>query len=148
MFEYRGFLDRPARDTLGLDDVLRGFDQLFREFDRDVPLTSFGTVPAQLSEEDDRFVLKAEVPGISDKDVHVDLHDGALTITAERPVEVPAGYTARRRERSALKFSRTYILGDRVDPEKTTAEIKDGVLTVSLGKAANQKKKSIAVKVS
>jgi len=148
MFEYRNFLDRPARDALGLDEVLRGFDQLFREFDRDVPLTSFGAVPAQLTEEDERFVLKAEVPGLTDKDVKVDLHDGALTITAERPVEVPEGYAARRRERSALKFSRTYILGDRVDPEKTTAEIKDGVLTVSLAKAANQKKKSIPVKVS
>ncbi len=148
MFEYRGMLERPARDAFGWEGVFRGFDQLLREFERDSTLTSFGAVPAEVTEEGERFVLKLEVPGIPDKDVHVEFHDGVLTVSAERPVEAPAGYKALRRERSAVRFSRSYVFGDHVDPEKTTAELKDGVLTVGLGKSQKVQKKNIPVRVS
>ncbi|HVW27675.1 MAG TPA: Hsp20/alpha crystallin family protein [Polyangiaceae bacterium] len=148
MFEYRGVLDRPSRDALGWEGVFRGFDQLFREFERDLPLTSFGAVPAEVTEESERFVLKLEVPGLAEKDVHVEFHDGVLTISAERTVDAPQGYKTLRRERSALRFSRSYGFGDHVDPEKTTAELKDGVLTVGLGKSQKVQKKSIPVRVS
>ena len=148
MFEYRGLLDRPSRDAFGWDDMLRGFDQLFREFDRELPLTSFGAVPAEVREEPERFVLKVEIPGVADQDVHVELHDGVLTVSAERPADAPQGYKALRRERSALRFSRSYGFGDNVDPEKITAELRDGVLTVGLGKSQKVQKKSIPVRVS
>jgi HSP20 family protein len=146
MFEYRSLFDR--RDPLGWEDLFRGFDQIVREFDRDLPLTSFGSAPAELTEEDGRFVLKVEVPGVPEKDIHVDLNQGVLTVSAERKVEAPAGYNVRRRERSDMRFSRSYALGDRVDPEQTTAEVKDGVLTVSLAKSTKAQKKSITVKAS
>jgi HSP20 family protein len=148
MFEYRGPSDRSHRDPLGWDDLFRGFDVLFREIDRDAPLSSFGRAASAMREEAERFVLDVEVPGLTDKDVKVDLHDGVLTVTAARTVEPPPAYTALRRERSAVRFSRSFTLGDRVDAEKTTAEIKDGVLTVGIGKAAGVQKKSIPVKVS
>jgi len=148
MFEYRGLLDRPRQDLFAWGDLLRGFDQIFRELDQEGPITSFGHVPSQLTEEDERFVLKVEVPGLTEKDVHVVLEGGILTVSAERSVEPPEGYTVRRRERSALRFSRSFALGDRVDPEKTTAEIKDGVLTVGIAKSSRVQKKSIPVKVS
>lgn len=148
MFEYRGLLDRPSREALGWEGVFRGFDQLFRELERDVPLTSFGTVPAELTEEAERFVLNVEIPGIADKDVHVELHDGVLTVSAERTTDVPQGYKPLRRERTGMRFSRSYGFGDHVDPEKITAELKDGVLTVGLGKSQKGQKKSIPVRVS
>ena len=148
MFDYRSFLDRGVRGPVGWDEVFRGFDHLFREFERDLPLTSFGSVPAEITEEADRFVLRVEVPGIAEKDVHIELHDGVLTVSAERHPEAPAGYTARRRERAALRFSRSYALGDQVDAEKTTAELKDGVLTLTLGKSARTQKKQIPVVAS
>ena len=47
-------------------------------------------------------------------------------------MEVPDGYTPRRRERSATRFSQSFVLGNKVDPEKTTAEMKDGLLTISI----------------
>ena len=146
MFEYRSLFDRRA--PVGWEEVFRGFDQMLREFDRDLPLTSFGSAPAEFTEEGDRFVLKVEIPGVADKDVHVDMNQGVLTVSAERAVEAPEGYTARRRERSDVRFSRSYALGDRVDPELTTAELKDGVLTVSLTKSKRAQKKSITVKAS
>jgi HSP20 family molecular chaperone IbpA len=148
MFEYRGLLDRSRRDPLAWDDLFRGFDMLFRESDREAPLSSFGRAVSALREEAERFVLEVEVPGLTDKDVKVDLHDGVLTVTAERSVEPPPAYKALRRERSAVRFSRSFTLGDRVDPERTTAEIKDGVLTVGIAKAAGVQKKSIPIKVS
>jgi len=148
MFEYRGLLDRPSRDASGWDELFRGFDSLFREFNRDLPLTSFGYVPSELVEEDGNYVLRLEAPGLTEKDVHVDLNDGVLTVTAARKLEVPEGYQPLRRERNATRFSRSYVLGDAIDPEKTAAEMKDGVLTVSVAKAENRKRKNIAVKTS
>jgi HSP20 family protein len=148
MFEYRGLLDRPYRDAFGWEGMFRGFDQLFRELERDPGLTSFGAVPAEVTEEEARFVVKLEVPGIADKDLHIEFHDGVLTVSAERAVEVPAGYKALRRERGATRFSRSYGFGDHADPEKTTAELKDGVLTVGIGKSQKTQKKSIPVRVS
>jgi HSP20 family protein len=146
MFEYRSLLDRPFGDPFGFNDLFRGLDRVLRETERDPGLGSFGNAPARLREDNDRFVLSVEVPGMADKDIKVNLEDGVLTVSAERTVTPPEGFAARRRERPALRFSRSFALGDRIDPEKTTAELKDGILTVSVGKAESVQKRSIAVK--
>ncbi len=148
MFEYTGLLDRPIREPIGLGDLFRGFDQFFREFDRETPLTSFGYAPAEFAEKDGQFVLRLEVPGLTEKDVRVDLNGGVLTVSAERSVAIPEGYEARRRERASTRFSRSFVLGSHVDPEKATARMKDGVLTVEVAKAASAQKKTIAVRAS
>lgn len=143
--------DRSAYDPFRFDELFRGFDHFFREADRqrNLSIDSFGYVPAQMAEEDGRFVLTVEVPGLTEKDVRVDVQGGSLTVTAERAVAVPEGYKALRRERTGLKFSRNYLFGDdRIDAENTTAEIKDGVLTVSVAKAKTAQKKAIPVKTS
>lgn len=147
-----GFLrtfDRSLGDPyLGWDELFRGFDRVFREMDRDLPLTSFGRAASSLAEEGDRFVLRVDVPGLTEKDVQVDFQGGALTVSAQRTTDAPEGYTPVRRERSAIKFSRSFVLGDHVDPEKTTAEIKDGVLTVSLAKSQAVQKRTIPIVAS
>jgi HSP20 family protein len=149
MFEYRNLFDRPTRDPFGWDDMLRGFDRLFRELDRDLPLASFGHAPGEITEEDDRIVIRLDVPGVADKDAQVNFQDGVVTITAERrATPVPDGYAVRRRERSPVKFSRSYALGDHVDTERTAAELKDGVLTVTLPKSPAVQKRAIPVKAS
>lgn len=149
MSEFRSLQSRPLFDPWGAWDIFRGFDRLFQEFDRDDGLRSFGYAPsARIEDEGERFVLKVDVPGMNEKDVHVDLHDGVLTASARRSVSAPEKYEARRRERTDSSFSRSYVLGDKVDPEKTTAEIKDGILTVSIAKAPGAQKKTISVKAS
>ena len=148
MFEYRSLLDRGSRDPASWDDLFRGFDQLFRGLDRDAPITSYGHAPSQVVEEDGRYVLTVEAPGLTEKDVKVDVHDGVLTVTAERTPEAPQGFAVRRRERPVVRFSKSYVIGDKLDPERTTAEIKDGVLTVGIAKAAAREKKTIPIKVS
>ena len=56
------------------------------------------------------LVLKADVPGLSEKDVQVTLGDGGIALSGERKVVAPQGYYAHRQERSQLKFSRSMTL--------------------------------------
>ena len=149
MSEYRSLLSRPYFDPFGAWDVFRTFDRFFQEFDRDEGLRSFGFAPsARFEDQGERLVLRLDVPGVEEKDVHVDLHEGVLTVSAERKLSSPERYEARRRERSDASFSRSYVLGDKVDPEKTSAELKDGVLTVTLAKSPGAQKRTIAIKAT
>ncbi len=92
------------------------------------------------------LVVKADVPGMSDKDLTVNLDDGTLTIAGERKADAPKGYSVHRQERGALRFSRSLTLPCRVDGEKTTAVVKDGVLTVTLAKTPDAQPRRIAVR--
>jgi len=73
----------------------------------------------------------AELPGLSEKDVKITLHNGMLTLKGEKKSESSnASYT----ERWHGQFQRTLSLGPDVDPDKVNASFKNGVLTVTLGK--------------
>lgn len=149
MSEFRSLQTRPYFDPWGAWDLFRSFDRMFQDFDRNEGLRSFGYAPsARIEDQGERFVLKVDVPGVNEKDVHVDLHDGVLTVSAHRSLTPPEKFEARRRERTDSSFARSYALGDKVDPEKTTAELKDGVLTVTIAKAAGAQKRTISVKTT
>ena len=92
------------------------------------------------------LVLKADVPGLSEKDVEVTLHEGGLALSGERRIAPPEGYSAHRQERSHVKFSRTLQLPCKVDPERTNASVKDGVLTITLAKATEAQPRQITVR--
>jgi HSP20 family protein len=92
------------------------------------------------------LVLKADVPGLSEKDVQVTLNEGGLSISGERRVAPPEGYSAHRQERSHVKFSRSLELPCKVNPEQTTAVVKNGVLTITLAKAAEAQPRQITVR--
>ena len=92
------------------------------------------------------LVLKADVPGLAENDVRVTLNEAAVSLSGERTATPPEGYSAHREERGQVKFSRTLQLPCKVDPEHTTGAVKDGVLTVSLSKAAEAQPRQIAVR--
>lgn len=123
----------------------RELDRLFGEFERG--LTPESTV---LSFEDQgtSFVLRADVPGLTQDDFQINLAGNTLTLKGERKVSVPEGYTVHRRERSAVRFARSLELPARVEPDKVTAELKNGVLTITLPKAAEVQPRQIAVKAA
>jgi len=150
MFAYRSLFDRPRFDTRfdTMDEVFRGFDRMLREMERPGAVDSYGYAPADLTEEADRFVLTVDVPGVTEKDVKVDFQEGVLSVTAKRVPVQPEGYASRRKERGVLEFSRSFVLGEIADPERTTAALKDGVLTVSIPKSKGTQKRSIVVKAS
>ncbi|MBI5513284.1 MAG: Hsp20/alpha crystallin family protein [Deltaproteobacteria bacterium] len=91
-------------------------------------------------------VVRAELPGLAVKDVQVSVNQDVLTLAGERRTEAPAGYAVHRRERPSLRFSRSVALPCKVDAERATAVVKDGVLTVTLPKVPEAQARQIAVK--
>ena len=83
---------------------------------------------------DEDMVVFAEVPGLSREDMEVDVGEGMLTIKGERTCEVEKDWLIH--ERSCGSFERTLTLPEGVDPDKITADYKDGVLEVHVPKGA------------
>ena len=92
------------------------------------------------------LVVTADVPGLTEKELAVSLEDGVLSISGERKLTAPEGYTAHRRERPALRFSRSVALPVKVDVDRAQAAVKDGVLTITLAKAPEARPRQIAVR--
>ncbi len=138
--------------TFHLMDLLRRrMDRMLDEYDdgAESPETrSFtGTFPrTNLYDTGNALVLEADLPGLAEKDVTLSLANDVLTLSGERKTEVPQGTSVHRRERMPLEFSRSYALPVKVDPDKTNAVMKDGVLTVTLEKAPELKPRQISVR--
>ena len=94
------------------------------------------------------YVYEMEVPGLSDKDVQVTLTQDVLTVTGERKADAPEGYSVHRQERLPYRFARSYKVPARVNPEQCSAVVKDGILSVTLEKAAEVQPRQISVKVN
>lgn len=95
------------------------------------------------------ITLKAELPGIDKKDVHVDINDSVITLRGERKIEKEnKKENYHRVERSYGIFNRSFTLPTTVDPGKVKANYKDGVLSVTLPRKEEAKPKSIPVGVN
>jgi HSP20 family protein len=104
--------------------------------------------PMDLVETDEHFVLRADLPGLSEEDVTVELEDNVLTIAGERKVE----HEDRREgfyrvERSFGQFRRALTLPEGVDPESIAATFEKGVLEVRVPKPAERKPRRVAIHV-
>lgn len=135
-------------DTLSTFDTLRRqMDRLFDEYDRPSVFhaTPAGSLPVTFFDSGSALVLSAEVPGLGEKDFTLSLAQNVLTVQGERRVRAPEGYAAHRQERAGVRFSRSFAMPCRVDPERTTATLKDGVLTITLPKAAEAQPRAITV---
>ena len=105
-------------------------------------------VPAMdLVEADDHFLLKADLPGLSEEDVAIEIRDNTLTISGERKSE----YETReggwyRVERATGQFSRALSLPDGIDPDAVSAEFNKGVLEVRIPKPEERKPRRVQIK--
>ena len=116
------------------------------EGDRSSIVTSNWTPAVDIKEEDGRFVLKADVPGVDPKDIEVTMEQGVLTIKGERKYESEDeanGY--KRVERSYGTFYRRFSLPDTANAEDITAKGKDGVLEVVIPKLEKVQPRRITV---
>jgi HSP20 family protein len=121
-----------------------GFRALFDDADR--PARAPSAWPAvNLFDTGGCLVLEADVPGLSEKEIYLSVQDDVLTLKGERKSDAPAGYAAHRRERAPIQFARSFALPCRVDLEKTSAVVKDGVLTVTMAKAPEAQPRQIQV---
>lgn len=127
-------------------------DEIDRFFEAPLSRTSelLGWAPAfDVYEENDNFVVKAELPGMKKEDINVSLHEGNLIISGERKSETKSeGAEVYRAERFFGKFQRAVALPSTVAANNVKAEYKDGILTVTLPKSEEAKPKQIEVNVS
>jgi HSP20 family protein len=99
-----------------------------------------------LVESGDHFVLRADLPGLSEKDVKIELEDTTLTISGERQAEHESRDEGwYRLERAFGSFSRTLQLPTGIDPESVTANFDRGVLEVRIPKPEERKPKRIEI---
>jgi len=135
---------RPFRE---LEEWERRFDDLFGRPLWRLPVEEKGWMPAvDVFEKEDRFVVKAELPGMKEEDIDVSVVGDTLSIKGEKKTETEIeeeGYY--RCERSYGSFYRSIPLPSTVDADKIEASFEDGVLEVALPKSAKIKPKKIAV---
>lgn len=95
---------------------------------------------------DQTIVIKAEVPGVAREDIDVRVEHNTLTLRGERKheVEIPNDQF-HRVERLYGAFSRTFALPNRVDTDAVTAEVKDGVLTITLPVKAEARPRQVEI---
>ena len=124
--------------------------RLQREFDR--LFGDFFETPAfprmNVHENDQSLVVEAEVPGLTLEEIEVNLVGRELTLKGERKHDSHEGAYHHLRERGAGAFEKTLHLPFGVDGEHVTAELKNGVLVITLPKAADAKPRRITVKPS
>ena len=115
------------------------------------PAPSGGTMrrwmPAMdLLESGDHFLLRADLPGLSEEDVTIELEDSTLTISGERKSEhTTENEGFYRVERATGSFSRSLTLPKGVDAENVTASFDRGVLEVRVPKPAERKPRRISI---
>lgn len=101
---------------------------------------------ADVIESSDAIVIKAEVPGMTEKDITVQLVNNLLTITGERKVEKDVKEKDYRRvERAYGTFTRTFTLPNNVDFDRITATTTNGLLEIEVPKKESMKPKTINV---
>lgn len=103
-----------------------------------------------IEEEEDKYVIKADLPGVDKKDIEVKFEGGVLSIRGEKQTETETGKGTRRHrtERFHGSFARSFTLNDAVSADKIDASYKDGVLSLSIPKNKVARPKSIDIKVS
>jgi HSP20 family protein len=110
---------------------------------------SFGEdLKVNIVENEDGYTLTAEVPGIKEKDIDLEIKDGLITLkghTEESQEKEENHY--RMREFSRRSFERSFRIGEGVDPDKISAKLENGVLTVVLPKKEEAKPKTVKVEI-
>ncbi|MEX2189692.1 MAG: Hsp20/alpha crystallin family protein [Bacteroidota bacterium] len=148
----------PTRERSGLPmelwNIQRDFNRLFDGFmsggiqDDGSKGLSLWTPAVDISEQENEYHVKVELPGISKDDVKITLESNILTIRGEKKLEKDFKEEhMRRMERIYGSFQRSFTLPSVVKESEINAVYKDGVLMITLPKAEEAKPKQIEVKV-
>lgn len=134
---------RPFREAVSLRDAM---DRLFE--DSVITPKAIGAMPrVDIKDKKDAIEVKAELPGINEEDVEIEIADGVMTISGEKKAEKEEseeGYYYK--ESHTGTFSRSFALPAEVREEKAEAEMKNGVLKITVPKI--EPKKATKVKIA
>ena len=135
-----------------MDQWRQEIDELFaRSSDVSLPVTDSAAwrPSVDLLEENDRFILRADVPGVAAKDIEVSTEDGTLTVRGERPAKERVSSDGFEHiERAAGTFLRRFTLPDSAQAEAIKARYADGVLEIEIPKQPRVEAKRISVTVN
>ncbi len=133
----------PLEDTF--DELLRGFFVRPVAFDG-APATA-QAIPIDVSEDEAAYTVHAEVPGVKKDDIHVNIDNDQVSISAETRNEREAkeGRRVLRSERHYGKVHRAFTLAQPVDESKASAKYADGVLELTLPKKAAVSAKRLSI---
>ena len=99
-------------------------------------------------EYDDKVGIVAEIPGLSKKQIKVEVEDGVLTISGDKhSVWDDTKAKILRRELKQSSFKRSFTLGELLDGDEVSANFKDGVLSIEIPKSVPEKPKRHSVKI-
>jgi HSP20 family protein len=110
-----------------------------------VPTAYRGQPAINVWETGDAVIVESEVPGLKNDQLEISVAGDELTLKIDRPDTVEEGATYHRRERPVGSFTRLVRLPSEVNADAVQAELHDGVLTISLPKAASAKPRKIQV---
>ncbi|WP_397381853.1 Hsp20/alpha crystallin family protein [Prosthecobacter sp.] len=141
----------PLRELGSLEnrlDRLFGLTSPSRNGEKEAMTVSQWTPLVDIIEDNNEYLVKAELPELKKEEVKVNVENGQLTISGERKSEKEEkGKKFHRIERSYGSFLRSFTLPESVNADTVSAEFKDGVLSVHLPKDEKAKPKSIEVTV-
>jgi HSP20 family protein len=104
--------------------------------------------PVDVVEEQDKLILKMEIPGIDEKDLRITFEDGLLSVSGERQFERKEDRNYHRIERAYGSFTRSFSLPRTVDGAQIAASYRNGVLEIEVPKREDAKPKQIAINVN
>ncbi|MEN3037978.1 MAG: Hsp20/alpha crystallin family protein [Candidatus Kryptonium sp.] len=130
-------------------EINKMFSRFFREFEEEEEIRVTRWSPrVDISETDDEYIVRAEIPGVNKDDIKITIKENMLTISGEKKQEKETkNENFHRIERVYGSFSRSFTLPGAVKVDKVEAKFKDGVLTIKLPKVEEAKTKEIEIKV-
>lgn len=131
-----------------ITDFDRHIQDVFGDVYESLPSARYGRYPVfDLAEYENESILIAEMPGVRKEDLKISVDNGFLTITGERkPYEMPEGSNWVRNEIRTGTFSRSIELPHEVDADHISAELRNGILRITLPKAETIKPREIRIK--
>ncbi|UCF99897.1 MAG: Hsp20/alpha crystallin family protein [Spirochaetaceae bacterium] len=123
------------------------WDGLLDNFFTDTAVWNARTPAVDVRETDSEYQMEVELPGLTDKDIELNVEDNILTLSSkkeESKEEKKNGYLIRERRNN--EFARTFVLPKDVERDKIKAEFKNGLLVVNIPKKPEAKPRKIDVK--
>jgi HSP20 family protein len=130
-----------GRSLSSIERLRREMERLFDDYE---PANALG----ELTDTGPAYVVRADLPGLTEKDLDISVNGRTVTVRGEKQADAPEGYAAHRAERGVLKFARSWQLPTEVEAAEAQAQLKDGVLTLTVPKAKAAEPKRITVKSS
>ena len=103
--------------------------------------------PVDVIEDASGITLYADLPGVAKERLSVQVEADTLTISGEMDVPMPQGMAATHAEVTLPRYRRSFTLSKELDAEKLSAELKNGVLKLRIGKAAHAQPRKVDIKV-